>query len=117
MTKPKTDSANPAVADRMAVARSKERIPQIEFIHAFQTSDGYRECAKKLGISERSVWVRARNFRKAGVRLKEYPHATGFSRINADRLNAIIDALTGNAPTHDQAPTVDNSGTATDDLF
>jgi biotin operon repressor len=77
----------------MAHAREKERVPQVEFIHAFQSSTSYKECADKLGITERSVWVRAKNFRKAGVRLREYARATGFSRINADRLNALIDSL------------------------
>lgn len=69
--------------------RKANHTPQ-EIIEAWESSQSIQEAAKKLNCSESSLSQRARQYRKAGVKLKRMPSR---QPLPVAELNALIEEL------------------------
>tara|TARA_Y100000361_G_scaffold124954_1_gene118304 strand:+ start:457 stop:708 length:252 start_codon:yes stop_codon:yes gene_type:complete len=73
------------------VKNKRKRTSSEDFVVAWQKSESRQEVANKLEITYGAVSSREKNFRKAGVHLKEMPKAQRGIGIDANHLNNLID--------------------------
>jgi hypothetical protein len=76
--------------------RSEERksynVSATDFIKVWQSSTSVQEVSEKLGMPVPIVHARASSYRKAGVRLKNFPKTHGRA-LDIEALNELIDKM------------------------
>jgi hypothetical protein len=63
------------------------------FIRTWEESSSAQEVAEKLGMPVPIVHARASNYRRNGVKLKDFGKPRGRGRLNVDELNALIERI------------------------